>query len=175
MYLLHISWPLALYNTIVMYMVVLISIALGLWVSSMVRSTLVASNLIPALIIPQILLGGIIAYSDMDRSIFMWESDTKGIPPVAKIIPVKYAYEAVITGNIAFVDEDGEINDKISQMVDYLEYDRFLSLESEGVLSLLGCSLCTKTWAIDILFLIIYIVVLFLAGFTTFYRRFYHA
>lgn len=174
MYLLHIPWPLALFNTFIMYLIVLINIASGLWISSMVRSTLIASNLIPALIIPQILLGGIISYSEMDRSIFMWETDYDNIPPVAKIIPVKYAYEAVVTGHIAFVDEEGEINDRISQMVDYLESDHFMSLESEGVPLLTECSICTKTWAIDIFILILSIAALFLVGFTTFYRRFYH-
>jgi len=173
-YLLHIPPALALFNTLVMYLVILISIALGLWVSSMVRSTLIASNLIPALIIPQILLGGMIAYSDMDRAIFMWQTDTDGIPPIAKIIPVKYAYEAIVTGNVYFVDDEGEINDRISQMVDYLEYDRFMSLETESIPALQGCSLCSKTWVIDIFILLIYTVVIFFAGLFTFYRRFYH-
>lgn len=174
MVLLYIPWPMALFNTFVMYLTVLISIALGLWVSSMVRSTLVASNLIPALIIPQILLGGIIPYSEMDRAIFMWETDQETIPPVVRIIPVKYAYEAVVTGHIIFVDEEGEINDRISQMVDYLEYDSFMSLEREVVPFFEGCSFCAKTWSVNILILILYTAAIFLAGFTTFYRRFYH-
>lgn len=173
MYLLEIPWALTLFNTLVMYLVVLISISTGLWVSSMVRSTLIASNLIPVLIIPQILLGGIIAYSEMDRAIFMGD-DTSDTPPVARIIPVKYAYEAIVTGNVAFVGEDGEINDRISQMVDYLEYDRFMSLESEGFRVLKGCASCSKTWLIDIVILVIYTAALFFVGLFTFYRRFYH-
>lgn len=172
-YLLEIPWQLSLFNILVMYLVVLISISTGLWVSSMVRSTLIASNLIPVLIIPQILLGGIIAYSDMDRAIFMGD-DTSDTPPITRIIPVKYAYEAIVTGNVAFVSEDGEINDKISQMVDYLEYDHFMSLESEEIPALKGCSLCTKTWFIDIVVLVLYTTALFFVGLFTFYRRFYH-
>jgi len=173
MELLELTWQLVVFNSIVMYLLVLISVALGLFVSSIVRSTLVASNLIPIFIIPQILLGGLIPYNQMDKLIFMWEDNIDSVPPMAKIIPVKYAYEAVVMGNIAFIDEEeGEINNQISQMVNHLEYNQFMSIEQENMPECFG--FCNKTWFFNILVMISYSFVALLLGYFTFKRRIYN-
>ena len=171
---LHIPLALVIFNTFVMFLMVLISISFGLFVSSIARSNMIASNLIPILIIPQILLGGLIPYEQMDKSVYMWEKDYNQAPPIAKLMPIKYAYEAIITGNITFTLGNKEINDQITQMVDFLQEDTFMSIDTDNILSFLPCSLCEKTWFMDILVLIEYIISIFFIGYFIFKRRIYH-
>ena len=174
MVFLNIPWLLVAFNSLVMFIIVVVSISFGLFVSSLTRSTMIASNLIPVLIIPQILLGGLIPYAQMDKSIFMWETNYESVPPIADIIPVKYAFEAIITGNVAFTNGDKEINDQVSQMVDYLEDNQFMSIDRDSFISGLNCSFCSKTWFYNILILIGYIVVTFISGYLIFYRRIFN-
>jgi len=175
MLLLDLSYEIVLFNSIIMYLSVLVSISIGLFVSSIVSNTLVASNLIPIVIIPQILLGGLIPYNQMDNLIFMWKDDLNSVPPMAKIIPVKYAYESVVMGNVVFIDEDRyEINDQISQMVNHLEYDKFMSMEQDVSIPCLGSEICNKTWFFNILLLVFYNLLLLLLGYYTFKRRIYN-
>jgi len=175
MELLALTFGLMFFNSIIMYLLVLISISLGLFVSSIVRSTLVASNLIPIFIIPQILLGGLIPYNQMDQSIFMWEENIEAVPPMAKAIPVKYAYESVVMGNIAFInEEEGEINNQISQMVNHLEYNQFMSIEQEAMTICFGLEVCEKTWFFNILIMLLYNALMLLLGYFTFKRRIYN-
>ena len=174
MVFLNIPWVLVAYNSLIMFIVVIVSISFGLLISSVTRSTMVASNLIPILIIPQILLGGLIPYSQMDKSLFMWETNYDVAPPIARIMPIKHAYEAIITGNVTFTLGNKEINDQISQMVDFLEDDVFMSIEKTTIFSTLECSFCSKTWLLDILIIIGYIIGTFLMGYIIFYRRIYN-
>jgi ABC transport system ATP-binding/permease protein len=174
MLFLHIPWALVAFNSLVMFMVVVVSISFGLFVSSVARNTMIASNLIPVLIIPQILLGGLIPYQDMDKSIYMWEDNFNKAPPIARIMPIKYAYEAIITGNVNFTTGNKEINDQISQMVDYLQDNQFMSMETESFLSSFGIPLLLKTWVIDLLILVSFIVITFFMGYIIFYRRIFN-
>jgi len=174
MYLLNIPWIIVAYNSFVMLMIVVVSISFGLFISSITRSIMVASNLIPVLIIPQILLGGLIPYSQMDKSIFMWETNYDLAPPIAQIMPIKHAYEAIITGNVAFTRGNIEINDQVSQMVNFLQDNQFMSIEKTTILSSTQCSLCSKAWFLDILIIIGYITGTFLMGYIIFYRRIYN-
>jgi len=136
---------------------------------------MIASNLIPILIIPQILLGGMIPYDLMDKSIYMYKTDYDTATPIASFMPVKYAYESVITGNIAFTHGDKEVNDQISQMVDFLEDDKFMSIDKSSIFSDLPCSFCSKTWFLDIMIIIGYIIATFISGYIIFYRRILNA
>jgi len=174
MIFLHIPWMLVAFNSLVMFLVVVVSISFGLFISSLTRSTMIASNLIPVLIIPQILLGGLIPYSQMDKSIYMWETNYDMAPPIARIMPVKYAYEAIITGNIIFTSNNNEINDKVSQMVDYLQDNQFMSIDKKSFASGLKWSFCGKTWFYNILVIIAYIVGTFMLGFFIFHRRIFN-
>jgi len=171
MYFLHIPWELVAFNSLVMFFVVLVSIAFGLFVSSIIRSTLIASNLIPILIIPQILLGGLIPYSQMDQSIYFYEKNYDKAPPIAKFIPIMYAYESIITGNVAFTLEEHEVNDQISQIVHYLEDNLFMSIDKNSIIENKYCSVCSKTWFLDILIIIGYIISMFTIGYLIFRRR----
>jgi len=174
MYFLNIPWVIVAFNSFIMLMTVIVSISFGLFISSITRSIMVASNLIPVLIIPQILLGGLIPYSQMDKSIFMWERDYDVTPPIAKLMPIKHAYEAIITGNVTFTLGDKEINDQISQMVNFLEDDVFMSMDKTTILSFSNCSFCSKTWFLDIIIIIGYIIGTFLMGYIIFHRRIYN-
>ena len=174
MIFLSIPWALVAFNSLVMFMMILVSVSFGLFISSLTRSTMIASNLIPILIIPQILLGGLIPYSQMDQSIFMWDSNYDSNPPISKVMPITYAYESIITGNIAFTLGDKEINDQIAQMVDFLQDDHFMSIGSTGALCVLQYSFCHKTWFLDIVILIGYIVGTFILGFLIFHRRIFN-
>lgn len=175
MIFLHIPWAVVAFNSFIMFIVIVVSISFGLFISSLTRSIMVASNLIPVLIIPQILLGGLIPYTDMDKSIFMWENNYDSAPPIARIIPVKYAYEAIITGNVKFTLGNNEINDQISQMVDYLADNQFMSIEQESIFTqLLPWKLVAQTWFLDIMIIIGYIFGTFILGYLIFYRRIYN-
>ena len=175
MLFLHIPWALVAFNSVVMFFVIVVSISFGLFVSSFARNTMIASNLIPVLIIPQILLGGLIPYQDMDKSIYMWEDNFNKAPPIARIMPVKYAYEAIITGNVTFTTGNKEINDQISQMVDYLQDNQFMSMQTESFLSEFGIAYLTNTWFVNLLIILGFIITTFSLGFVIFYRRIFHA
>jgi len=174
-WLLNIAIPVFLFNTFVMYLLLLISIAVGLWVSALVSTTLMASNLIPILIIPQILLGGLIPYSGMDRLLFMGADEEASVPPIARIIPVKYAYEAVVTGNVAFSSSVEEINDKISEMVGFSESGGFMSLDAPETFWCSDSGFCSLMWSFDIIVLVFYLLMTLLLGYFTFKRRIYDA
>ena len=173
--ILHIETPLVLFNTFMMYIIMLISIAMGLWVSSLSSTLLMASNFIPILIIPQILLGGLIPYSEMDKALFMGLNDKSGVPIVAKIIPGRYAYESIITGTVEFSSSVEEINDKVTEIVGFSESGGFMSLEVAGIPLCDEGSICTFKWFFNILVLVFYLWVLLILGYFTFKRRVYNA
>lgn len=175
MFFLHIPWALVAFNSVVMFFLIVVSISFGLFVSSFARNNMIASNLIPVLIIPQILLGGLIPYQDMDRSIYMWEDNFNKAPPIAKIMPIKYAYEAIITGNVIFTTGNKEINDQIAQMVDYLQDNQFMSMQTESFLSQFDIPYLSDTWLINLLIILGFILLTFSLGFALFYRRIFHA
>ena len=171
--ILHIETPLFLFNISIMYLLLLISIAMGLWVSSFSSTLFMASNFIPILIIPQILLGGLIPYSQMDKILFM--GGDGGVPLIAQIIPGKYAYESLITGNVAFSSSVEEINDKVIEIVGFSKSGGFMSLEINEVIFCSEGALCTLKWFFNILVLIFYLGVLLILGYFTFKRRVYDA
>ena len=173
--ILHIEMPIFLFNTFIMYILLLISIAMGLWVSSLSSTLLMASNFIPILIIPQILLGGLIPYSEMDKILFMGLGEESSVPIIAKIIPGKYAYESLITGNVAFSSSVEEINDKITEMVGFSKSGGFMSLEVAEMPLCDESSLCALKWFFNILVLVFYLFVLLILGYFTFKRRVYDA
>jgi len=175
MLLLNIPWALVLFNSVIMFLIVVVSISFGLFVSSLSRTNMIASNLIPILIIPQILLGGMIPYNLMDKSIYMYETNYEQEPPIARLMPAMYAYEAIITGNVVFTRGNKEINDQISQMVDFLQDDQFMSIDTNSILTNIPYSFSSKTWFLDIMIIIGYIIGTFVVGYIIFYRRIFNA
>ena len=173
--ILHIEMPILLFNAFIMYLLLLISIAMGLWVSSLSSTLMMASNFIPILIIPQILLGGLIPYSEMDKILFMGMGKERSVPIIVKIIPGKYAYESLITGNVAFSSSVEEINDKVTEIVGFSKSGGFMSLEVDEMTLCDEGSLCALKWFFNILVLIFYLWVLLILGYFTFKRRVYDA
>ena len=173
--ILHIETPLVFFNTFMMYIILLISIAMGLWVSSLSSTLLMASNFIPILIIPQILLGGLIPYSEMDKSLFMGMGEESSVPVIAQIIPGRYAYESIITGSVAFSSSVEEINDKVIEIVVFSKSGDFMSLDVEEMPLCNENSLCAFKWFFNILILIFYLWTLLILGYFTFKRRVYDA
>ena len=173
--ILHIEMPILLFNAFIMYLLLLISIAMGLWVSSLSSTLMMASNFIPILIIPQILLGGLIPYSEMDKILFMGMGKESSVPIIVKIIPGKYAYESIITGNVAFSSSVEEINDKVTEIVGFSKSGGFMSLEVDEMTLCDEGSLCALKWFFNILVLIFYLWVLLILGYFTFKRRVYDA
>ena len=174
MIFLHIPWAIVAFNSLIMFLTVVVSISFGLFISSFTRSNMIASNLIPIIIIPQILLGGLIPYQDMDKAIYMWETNYSKSPPIATIMPIKYAYESVITGNVAFTLGNNEINDQVTQMVDFLQDDQFMSISKQSILDFFGYPILSKTWFLDIIIVIGYIIGTFILGYIIFYRRIFN-
>lgn len=172
---LHIEMPILLFNILIMYLLLLISLAMGLWVSSISSTLLMASNFIPILIIPQILLGGLIPYSEMDKLLFMGMGEESGVPMIAKIIPGKYAYESIITGNVAFSSSVEEINDKVTEIVGFSKSGGFMSLEVAEIPLCGEGSLCAFKWFFNILVLVFYLLALLILGYFTFKRIVYDA
>jgi len=174
MIFLHIPLAIVAFNSLVMFLTVVVSISFGLFISSFTRSNMIASNLIPIIIIPQILLGGLIPYNDMDKAIYMWETNYSKSPPIATIMPIKYAYESIITGNVEFTLGNNEINDQVAQMVDFLQDNQFMSISKDSVLENFGYSIFSKTWFLDIIVVIGYIIGTFILGYILFYRRIFN-
>jgi len=156
------------YNFFIMYLLLLNSIALGLWISSIVPSSFMAANLIPLIIVPQILLGGMIPYNSLDKSLFF--GFDSAIPPAAKIVPIMYAYESSITGHINFHKNDENVNDHIVELISYGE-DDFLTIEQTEKFYCKDMDFCNKTWSYDIVMLLIYLLILQLIGYFTLKRK----
>jgi ABC-type multidrug transport system ATPase subunit len=98
-----------------MFMTALVSLALGLVVSSLVADAKTASNIVPLVLIPQILMSGaLIKYEDMNRNLTLvyqlarWfqehpskdrskKMDSKlQVPFVCEFIPMRWSYEELI-------------------------------------------------------------------------------
>jgi hypothetical protein len=74
--------------------------AMALVVSSIVKTERAALTSVPLLLVPQMLLAGaLVPYHEMNRGLFQNASDIRergGVPVPAAIMPLRYAYEAMI-------------------------------------------------------------------------------
>jgi ABC transport system ATP-binding/permease protein len=74
--------------------------AMALVVSSLVKTERTALTAVPLLLVPQMLLAGaLVPYREMNRGLFTHVSarrDSGGVPVPAAIMPLRYAYEAMI-------------------------------------------------------------------------------
>lgn len=98
MFLVHWGW---------MSLTALCGSAIALLISSIVRSERTALSAVPLLLVPQILLAGaLVSFDEMNRGLFSGADKAReaGAEPIpARIMPLRYAYEAIIvsqaTGN----------------------------------------------------------------------------
>ncbi|MBU3915371.1 ABC transporter permease, partial [bacterium] len=79
-------------------------IILGLFFSSVVRSSVAAYNLVPLILIPQIILGGaFLPFENMGNNIFLGaKNEEKAVPLPAQLMPSRWAYEMLINANYEF-------------------------------------------------------------------------
>jgi len=74
--------------------------AMALVVSSLVKTERAALTAVPLLLVPQMLLAGaLVPYREMNRGLFQNSSEVRdrgGVPVPAAIMPLRYAYEAMI-------------------------------------------------------------------------------
>lgn len=73
---------------------------MALVISSLVKSERAALTSVPLLLVPQMLLAGaLVPYKEMNRGLFKHASDVRergGVPVPAVVMPLRYAYEAMI-------------------------------------------------------------------------------
>lgn len=79
-----------------MTLIIFTGISIGLLISTFLRSYIAAYNLVPLVLVPQIILGGaLISYEKLNRDMMWYENDP--IPPLAQVMPSRWAYEMVAT------------------------------------------------------------------------------
>ena len=89
-----------LYHWIWMTLTALTGTAMALVVSSIVKTERAALTAVPLLLVPQMLLAGaLVPYREMNRGLFHGARELRergGIPVPAAVMPLRYAYEAMI-------------------------------------------------------------------------------
>lgn len=120
-----------------MFLSALTGVAMGLLVSSFVRTSKTAINIIPLILIPQIILGGaLIKYEEMNRNLdlvynlrrWLRGSDGKPLEPpnklkvpfVCQFMPLRWSYESIViaqaTRNPLAIAQDS-LQDRIDRIV----------------------------------------------------------
>ena len=96
-----------------MLITALTGVAIGLFISSVVRDSKTALNIIPLVLIPQIILGGaLIKYEEMNRNLHLvfsireWFAGNQEAPPIhtsdlkvpllCELMPLRWAYESLV-------------------------------------------------------------------------------
>jgi ABC-type multidrug transport system ATPase subunit/ABC-type multidrug transport system permease subunit/uncharacterized tellurite resistance protein B-like protein len=93
--------PFPWYFALVVFLIGQASFALGLLISSLLRSEAAAFNWIPLLIIPQILLGGVfVDFAEMPRLV------NRVVPEYAELAFSRWGYEALLAGEKQFNPSD---------------------------------------------------------------------
>lgn len=167
------SFNLLKMNFGVMYLMMVLSIALGLCVSMLSKTAVAAYNLIPVIIIPQIVLGGgFLPYAGMSEEIYLWNKEPNKVPVLAQAMPIRWGYELAVTGNndsMLFLKP--EQSNKLLKEKGELPEGSFLSnLDNSGTVpgwlnSLLG-EKQSKTYVADIYILGLMILLLISYGIT---------
>jgi ABC transport system ATP-binding/permease protein len=88
------------YHWLWMTLTAMTGTAMALVVSSIVKSERAALTAVPLLLVPQMLLAGaLVSYREMNRGLFQGAREIRergGVPVPAAIMPLRYAYEAMI-------------------------------------------------------------------------------
>lgn len=156
----HLFWP----NFEVLYLVMLISNAMGLLISMLFNSAIAAYNMVPILLIPQIILGGaLLPYKDMGSEVYLWQArDASHQPALAKLMPASWAYEMAIRLNHDHVSREGGPMNMALKAVEPIRQGGFLALRdettpSQKTLSWVGMeSAHNKGYATDALVLVLF-------------------
>ncbi len=135
-FILEIPLELFTINMTILYIVIFNSIAIGLLVSSLVKSFVFAYNMVSILVLPQILLGGgFILYESMSSKISS-EQEIVQMPYVAMVFPASWAYEDIIVSNYTNIDGFNRNSAIEASKIDQKSLDAYMS--STKTLSLFG-------------------------------------
>jgi ABC-type multidrug transport system ATPase subunit len=130
--------------------------AMALVVSSVVKTERAALTSVPLLLVPQMLLAGaLVPYREMNRGLFQNATDIRergGVPVPAAIMPLRYAYEAMVVAQA--VDNPFEVERlRLQRRIDRVRHlaapmnakteDRF-DLAKEGLRRLLAAGASNK-------------------------------
>jgi ABC-type multidrug transport system ATPase subunit/ABC-type multidrug transport system permease subunit len=120
----------------VIYLTMLISMALGLLLSTLFDSPITAYNLIPLVLIPQIILGGaLLPYKDMGKEVYLWEKrDVTRRPILAKVMPASWAYQMAMRLNYDRMCRNSSSANAAVMKLEVLERGSFLSPQADHVL-----------------------------------------
>jgi ABC-type multidrug transport system ATPase subunit len=145
-----------LYHWIWMTLTALTGTAMALVVSSIVKTERAALTSVPLLLVPQMLLAGaLVPYREMNRGLFHGARELRergGIPVPAAVMPLRYAYEAMIVSQAVrnpFEVERIRLQRRIDRVrhletpMDADDADRF-ELAKEGLRRLLAAGAADK-------------------------------
>lgn len=114
---------------LVIYLVQLISVYIGLLLSTLFATPIGAYNVIILVLIPQIILGGaLLPYKDMGKEVYLWEErESSHRPVLGALMPASWAYQMAVRLNFdAMRDLSGPKNAAIAE-TEYLKRGSFLS------------------------------------------------
>jgi ABC-type multidrug transport system ATPase subunit len=136
--------------------------AMALVVSSIVRTERAALTAVPLLLVPQMLLAGaLVPYREMNPGLFGDAADARdrgGVPVPASVMPLRYAYEAMITDQATrnpFEVERVRLQRRIDRMrsqtavMNQSQLERF-DLLKEGLRRLLASGAISRSDAADL-------------------------
>jgi ABC-type multidrug transport system ATPase subunit len=137
--------------------------AMALVVSSVVKTERAALTAVPLLLVPQMLLAGaLVPYREMNHGLFVNATDVRergGIPVPAAVMPLRYAYEAMIVAQATrnpFEIERLRLQRRIDRVrsqkapMDAGESERF-ELVKEGLRRLLASGASTEEEALNLI------------------------
>ena len=122
---------------IVTYLAQLISIAIGLLLSTLFSTPIGAYNLIILVLLPQIILGGaLLPYKDMGKEVYLWETrDSSRRPLLGALMPASWAYQMAIRLNYDAMRDLSVTRNMAIGETEYLKPGSFLSPRAERVLT----------------------------------------
>jgi ABC transport system ATP-binding/permease protein len=127
-----------------MTLTALIGTAMALLVSSFVKTERAALTAVPLLLVPQMLLAGaLVPYREMNRALFdevHVNKERGGTPIPAQIMPLRYAYEAMVVSQATRNPFDKE-RIRIQRQITELAEQKILTKESAERLEILKISL----------------------------------
>jgi hypothetical protein len=120
----------------VIYLTMLISMAIGLLLSTLFESPITAYNLIPLVLIPQIILGGaLLPYKDMGKEVYLWEQrDVAKRPILAKMMPASWTYQMAMRLNYDQMHNNSSPRNAAVMEMEFIARGRFLSPQADRIL-----------------------------------------
>jgi ABC-type multidrug transport system ATPase subunit len=121
---------------VVIYLVQLISVCIGLLLSTLFSTPIGAYNVIILVLIPQIILGGaMLPYKDMGKGVYLWETrDTSQRPIPGALMPSSWAYQMVVRLNFDAMRDLSVTKNMAIAETEYLKPGSFLSPNAQRML-----------------------------------------